>query len=227
MRGPWRDLRERTTWSQDAFTTELYRTLVSGRPRDDGARAVLEHFNVLDGNDGEALIAEYAACKQRELEHLIDAGELHAYPDGLRLVLAAKQARLRLAAASSSKNATRMMRRIKLDTSVSGSRIQTPSMQPGSTLLDAFDVDVSGREFLRGKPDPEMFLEAASLLGVRAASVVVVEDAVAGVLAGRAAGMEVIGVARGDDAELLADAGADLVVTSLDDVDRARLSAPE
>jgi beta-phosphoglucomutase-like phosphatase (HAD superfamily) len=195
--------------------------------RDDGARAVLEHFDVLDGNEGEALIAEYTARKQRALEQLIDAGEFLAYPDGLRFVVAAKHAGLRLAAASSSKNAARLMGRIQLDTVVSGSGIASPSMQPAATLLDAFDVDVSGREFLHGKPDPEMFLAAASLLGVREAAVVVIEDAVAGVLAGKAAGMEVIGIARGDDAHLLAGAGADLVVTSLDEVDRARLSLPD
>jgi sugar-phosphatase len=46
----------------------------------------------------------------------------------------------------------------------------------------------------RGKPDPEGYLRAASLLGAAPADCVVVEDAPAGVAAGRAAGMRVIGV---------------------------------
>ena len=46
-----------------------------------------------------------------------------------------------------------------------------------------------------------------------------VEDAVSGIQAAKAGDMAALGVARAGDAELLAGAGADLVVTSLDDVD--------
>jgi beta-phosphoglucomutase-like phosphatase (HAD superfamily) len=52
----------------------------------------------------------------------------------------------------------------------------------------------------------------------------VVEDAVSGVEAARAGGMAALAVARGDDAELLIAAGADLVVGTLDDVDLAALA---
>jgi hypothetical protein len=40
-------------------------------------------------------------------------------------------------------------------------------LRPGLTLLEAFDADVSGRDFAHGKPDPEMFLAAAEELAVR------------------------------------------------------------
>ena len=46
-----------------------------------------------------------------------------------------------------------------------------------------------------------------------------------GIIAARAGGMHSIGVARADDAHLLAAAGADIVVASLDDVDRDALLA--
>jgi beta-phosphoglucomutase-like phosphatase (HAD superfamily) len=52
----------------------------------------------------------------------------------------------------------------------------------------------------------------------------VVEDAPAGILAGVAGGMATLGVARLDDAALLREAGADLVVKSLDDVDAGALA---
>jgi beta-phosphoglucomutase-like phosphatase (HAD superfamily) len=52
----------------------------------------------------------------------------------------------------------------------------------------------------------------------------VLEDAVAGVQAAKAGGMGAIGIARADDADLLASGGADVVVTSLDDVDTAALA---
>jgi beta-phosphoglucomutase len=52
----------------------------------------------------------------------------------------------------------------------------------------------------------------------------VVEDATAGVAAGVAGGMATLGVARLGDAALLRDAGADLVVSDLDEVDTAALA---
>ncbi|MEV7005921.1 HAD-IA family hydrolase [Streptosporangium sp. NPDC051022] len=55
-------------------------------------------------------------------------------------------------------------------------------------------VLVTADEIRRGKPDPEGYLSAADHLGVDPAACVVVEDAPAGVEAGRAAGMHVIGV---------------------------------
>jgi len=51
-----------------------------------------------------------------------------------------------------------------------------------------------------------------------------VEDAVSGVQAAKAGGMAALGAARADDEKLLAAAHADLVVTSLDDVDVAGLA---
>jgi beta-phosphoglucomutase len=52
----------------------------------------------------------------------------------------------------------------------------------------------------------------------------VIEDAAAGIEAAKAGHMAAIGIARADDADLLAAAGADIVVTTLDDVDRAALA---
>jgi mannitol-1-/sugar-/sorbitol-6-phosphatase len=56
------------------------------------------------------------------------------------------------------------------------------------------DAMVCGDEIARGKPDPEGFLKGAKLLGVPAEACVAVEDAPAGVLAARGAGMRVIAV---------------------------------
>jgi beta-phosphoglucomutase-like phosphatase (HAD superfamily) len=216
MLGPWRSIRPQTTWSPESFTPLVYQTLVSGRSRLSGARAALEHFGLPD--DADAHVMEYADLKQQRVARLIADGEFAAYPDGLRLVISCKRARLRIAAASSSKNAAKMMSRIRLDTFVDDG-IASPVGGRGDTLLDAFDVDVSGRDFDMGKPHPAMFLAAASELGCRPDAVVVVEDAPAGVLAAKAAGMAAIGIARADDFTLLDEAGADIVVTTLDDVD--------
>jgi beta-phosphoglucomutase len=83
---------------------------------------------------------------------------------------------------------------------------------------------VSGRDFAHGKPHPEMFLTAAHELGAAPEDSIVIEDAPAGVQAAKAGDMAAIGIARANDAELLAAARADIVVTTLDDVDLSALA---
>jgi beta-phosphoglucomutase len=86
------------------------------------------------------------------------------------------------------------------------------------SLLDVFDANLCGRDVPRGKPAPDLFLLAATALGADPESCFVVEDAPSGIEAAKAAGMAALGIARLGDTALLRDAGADLVVTSLDDV---------
>jgi len=78
----------------------------------------------------------------------------------------------------------------------------------------------SSEDTQRGKPDPQVFLVAASRLGVAPAKCLVVEDAVAGVEAAKAASMKCIGVTfvGHHSADKLKAAGADLVVRTLEEV---------
>lgn len=221
MEGEWAPLRDRTTWSPDAFTPLVYQQEVSGKPRMSGALSALVHFGV---PDAEARVQEYADRKQEMVVRLIDAGDFLAYDDALRFIIGVKDAGLRVAAASSSKNAGLFLRRIRLDTFAEEQGITSAVVTPGLTLLDLFDADVSGRDFAHGKPHPEMFLTAAHELGVAPHHAMVLEDAVAGVAAAKAGEMAAIGIARADDADLLAAAGADIVVASLDQVDRSALA---
>jgi beta-phosphoglucomutase-like phosphatase (HAD superfamily) len=220
MEGDWADIRGATTWSPDAFTPQVYQRVLSGKPRLAGALAALEHFGV---PDAERRAADYGERKQARVIELIDAGRFHAYPDALRFALAVRAAGIGIAAASSSKNAKLFLSRIRLDAFVADQGLEDAGVEPGETLLEAFDADVSGRDFARGKPHPEIFLTAARELGLPPARCFVVEDAVSGIQAAKAGGMAGLGVARADDAALLAAAEADLVVTSLDDVDVGRL----
>jgi beta-phosphoglucomutase-like phosphatase (HAD superfamily) len=222
MEGPWSDIRNRTTWSPDAFTPQVYQTQMSGKPRLDGARAALHYFQIPDDEE-ESRVTQYADYKQVMVVRMIEAGDFTAYPDALRFVLDTKDAGIPIAAASSSKNAKLFLGQIRLDRFAEEQGLDSKSVRPGLTLLDAFDADVSGREFAHGKPHPDMFLAAAHELGVGPERAVVLEDAEAGIQAAKAGGMAGLGIARADDVDLLAGAGADLVVTSLDQVDRAAL----
>jgi beta-phosphoglucomutase family hydrolase len=74
-----------------------------------------------------------------------------------------------------------------------------------------FQGIVSADDVHRGKPDPEVFLVAASRVGVSPDRCIVVEDAAAGVEGARRAGMRSIGVSRNGKPLV-----ADVVVQSLD-----------
>ena len=74
-----------------------------------------------------------------------------------------------------------------------------------------FDVCVTGDDVSRKKPDPETFLTAASRLGLDPAACLVVEDAVNGVRAAKAAGCACLALTTSLSAEALRAAGADAV----------------
>jgi HAD superfamily hydrolase (TIGR01509 family) len=84
-------------------------------------------------------------------------------------------------------------------------------------LLPRFEGRMfSAAEVARGKPAPDLYLHAARRMGVAPAGCVVVEDSPAGVAAGVAAGMRVLGFAARTPAACLRDAGARQVFTRMD-----------
>jgi beta-phosphoglucomutase len=87
-------------------------------------------------------------------------------------------------------------------------------------LAHFFDEIVDGNMVTKSKPDPEVFLKGAELLGFEPAACVVFEDAVAGVEAAKRGGMKAIGIG---DKSVLAD--ADIVVSGLDKLTVKNLEA--
>lgn len=77
-------------------------------------------------------------------------------------------------------------------------------------IAERFDAIVTGSDYEHGKPAPDVFLTAAKRVGVPPENCLVIEDALAGVQAGKAAGMRVLGIGNADGLEL-----ADEVVESL------------
>lgn len=204
--GRWAHLAGPAGYAPERFTTAVYQAHLSGRPRDEGARGALRYFG-LDDPAGERA-REYGELKQAMLLELIERGEFAAYPDGVRLLLRLKDAGVRVAAASSSRNADLFLQRVPL--------AGYAPAAPGASLLDLFDANVNGRPVARGKPDPAIFLAAAEALSLAPGACLVVEDAPAGVQAARAGGMACLAVARRGDAAELGAAGADWVVDTLD-----------
>lgn len=115
---------------------------------------------------------EYAS-RYRELILEIYRTEAEPMPGALELVTALRDARVRLGLASSS------------------IRPWVEACLERIGLAGAFDVMVTGSEVVEGKPNPEIYFKTASLLGVETGRCLVFEDAPAGILAAKAAGMTV------------------------------------
>ena len=91
-------------------------------------------------------------------------------------------------------------------------------------VRDRIDAIVTGEDVTRGKPDPQVFLLVAERLGAEPRHCVVIEDAVPGIEAARAAGMKGVAlVSTGRDEPTLRAAGPHLVVRSLRDLSPDRL----
>lgn len=97
-------------------------------------------------------------------------------------------------------------------------------LEKALTLVDLYDRFhphvFSAQQVAHGKPAPDLFLYAASRLGIDPSDCLVVEDSVAGVQAGRAAGMRVLGFTGGGHcreghAERLTSAGAQAVLAEM------------
>jgi len=191
------------------FDHDDYLRYVDGRIRTDGVRSFLASRSIQlpDGEpDDPPTRATVHGVSNRKNELLLDELAQHGvepFDDGVRLLRAARAAGLACAVVSASAN--------------------TAQVLDAAGLADLVDTRIDGivarERRLPGKPAPDTFLAGAEALGVAPVATAVFEDAVAGVVAGRAGAFGlVVGVDRvgGDHADALHDAGADVVVSDLD-----------
>ena len=147
-----------------------------------------------------------AKARTYELYLAMVPERLEAFPGAVELVRRCRAAGWVCAVASSAD-------RIKIEANLN--KIGLP---PGTwqAIVTAEDVE-------RRKPDPDIFLMAANRLGVTPAECTVVEDAVNGVAAAKAAGMRCVAVASTFAAQLLGQ--ADLVRSAISDITLPDLAA--
>jgi len=74
----------------------------------------------------------------------------------------------------------------------------------GLGIRDQFDAIIGGAEVTKGKPDPEIYIKAAALVGVSPADCIVIEDSLQGIASGQAAGAWVVGITTSHTADELA-----------------------
>ena len=83
------------------------------------------------------------------------------------------------------------LRALGLKLAIGSSSKNTPFILGQIGLKDFFDAVSDGNNITRSKPDPEVFVKAAQMLGIAPEACLVVEDAVSGAQAGHAGGMKV------------------------------------
>ena len=113
----------------------------------------------------------------------------------------------------------RLAARYRLGLASSSNRTLIDAVLDLAGLAEYFQVTVSSEEVARGKPAPDVYLEAARRLGVEPARCAAVEDSHAGIRSAKAAGMRVIAIpnpAYPPDEDSLAQ--ADVTIRSLDEL---------
>jgi beta-phosphoglucomutase family hydrolase len=183
-----------------------YKRYVDGKLRYDGVRSFLASrgITLAEGSPDDPPTAE-TVCglgnrKDELVKAAIEQGHVESYPGSVALVRRLREQGIRTAVVSSSNNCEQVLR--------------------AAGIAELFEVRVDGvvasQLGLPGKPAPDTFLKAARMLGVTPARAVVVEDAIAGVQAGRAGGFGlIVGVDREGSGDALRTAGAEVVVTDL------------
>ncbi|MCK4519986.1 MAG: beta-phosphoglucomutase family hydrolase [Candidatus Omnitrophica bacterium] len=172
------------------FTFEDYKNKVDGIPRMRGARAILEDLS-------EEKLNEAAARKQDYFLEFLEKKGVTVHQSTVDLVKELRAKNIKVAVISSSKNCRHILER--------------------ASLIDLFEVIITGNDIKKGKPDPDVFILASEKLGLARGECLVVEDAVLGVVAANRAGMRCVGIDRYDSPQRLSE--ADIVVKDLSEID--------
>ncbi len=209
-------LKERYGTVRSFDTDRDYLAYVDGKPRLDGMRSFLESRGIM--------------LPEGKPDDPPDAPTIHGLGRRKNAIFLRTLARQGVVTFPAADRFLRQTRVAGFKTALVSSSRNSQAIAAKAGLSDLFDAWVDGETVqarcLKGKPAPDMFLAAAADLGVGPSRSVVIEDAIAGVEAGRRGGFGlVIGVDRTHHPDALADAGADVVMSSLGDVAIASIDA--
>jgi len=198
------------TKGEASMSSDDYDAYIDGKPRYDGIKSFLSSrgielpFGSEGDKPGNDTICALGNKKNRIFNDLIKEEGVKVYDGAVKRIEQWRGKGIKTAIVSSSKNC------------------KTIIEQAGISALFDVRVDglVSADRNLKGKPDPDIFLEAARELGARPERSIVFEDAISGVQAGQNGffGL-VVGLARFDNKEELLDHGADLCIPDFDEFD--------
>ena len=182
-----------------------YLAYVDGKPRLEGVRSFLRARGISLPAEEEARLAQ---GKDALFERRLREEGVATFPSTLALVESLRGIGVKTGVVTSSRHGREIIGKAGI-----------------GRLFDAcFDGNDRASLGLPGKPEPATFLACSEALGVAPVRTVVLEDAAAGVQAGRRGGFGlVVGVDRGGNAAALRRAGADVVVADLAELDVAKL----
>ncbi len=186
-----------------------YIKYVDGKPRYRGvqdflvSRSIDISYGSVEDAPDEETICGLGNRKNQLFSDLLKKEGVKVYESTVDLIRQLRKNGFRTAIVSSSKNCLPVLKAANIE-----------------ALFDTrVDGVVSEGLGLTGKPEPDIFIEAARVLGADVTRCLVVEDALSGVEAGAKGGFGlVIGVNRGDQAKQLKQRGADLVVGDLSEI---------
>jgi HAD superfamily hydrolase (TIGR01509 family) len=186
----WHEVREGLAHERGGTWTEQSEVAMSGMSSTEWSRYMHEVVGI---SDSPAAINGEVVSRMRT-----------RYAEELPLIDGAVDAVLRLAGSF----------RLAVASSANRELIEAVIAEAG--LTRSFDVSVSSEEVARGKPSPDVFLEAASRLGAAPSSCAAIEDSANGIRAAHAAGMRVIAIPNrryppAGDAVALADVTLDSI----------------
>ncbi len=186
-----------------------YLTYVDGKPRYQGVQSFLLSRNIhLPFGLPADYMEELTICglgnrKNAKFNEILAVRGVEVFSSSVELLKELKNAGIKTAVASSSKNCKPVLER--------------------AGLLHFFEVrvdgEISAERGLKGKPEPEIFFESVRELGVTPAESIIIEDAVSGVEAGTKGKFGlVLGIARENNEKELKNAGAHYIVTDLSEI---------
>lgn len=199
------------------FDLEIdYRRYVDGKPREAGIISFCNSRNIkLDDGSVDDVIERgtlkgVANYKDKYFIEILKTKGVDVFPDFLEFFRQVEKIGLPMGVASSSKNCLLVLEKVG--------------------LAEKFPVRVDGivskKMNLKGKPEPDIFLTAAWMLGIHPRKTIVVEDAISGVQAAHRGDFGVVvGLARNVNKEALIKSGADVAVNTLYELDFANLTS--
>ncbi len=192
------------------MTDDDYKEYIDGKLRYDGVKSFLQSreinipYGSLNDSVNEKTVCGLGNKKNEIFLSLLDNIGVETYDDTIIKIKQWRRHGLNTAAVSSSKNCKEILKKANIE--------------------DLFDTRIDGliseARGLRGKPEPDIFIEAARTMGFQPESCVLIEDAIAGMQAGCKGNFGlVIGVCRNGEKITYYQNGADIVVETLEQIE--------
>lgn len=200
----------------EPFTLDDYIRYVDGLSRRDGIKYFFQARKIFSSEETlteaeEKIISQIAEVKNAVFLNLIERDGVNVFESTIRLIKELRKNNIKTAVISSSFNCQDILRK--------------------ADVISLFDAIVDGKTLqqyhIKGKPDPAIFLEAAKRIEASPSQSIVIEDALSGIIAGKAGKFGlVIGIDRQKKWESqFKQQGADIVVSDLSEIPLKEMTA--